>query len=147
MRSSQKAAARHPSVRPPARVLEGPLFWGALTLPSVQRFKPQAIDLRVNIEPVHCLLASPRDKRPRSYLQDGATDFQLLRLPLDWTIVTRDAESRWSDDDWSCHRLMIFVPPRGALDCAQRSQRIQRSPPHPCAVSLSLAATSKQVES
>lgn len=130
MRSRQKAVARHPSVRPPARVLEGPLSWGALTPPSVQRFKPQAFDLRVNIKPVRCLLASPRDTRPRSYLQDGATDFQLLRLQLDWTIVTRDADSRWSRDDWSCHTLMIFVPPGGALDCAQRSQRIQRSPLH-----------------
>lgn len=110
-------------------MLEGPLSWGALNPPSIQRFKPQAFDLQVNIEPVHCLLASPPDKRPSSYLEDGATDFQLVRLQLDWTLVTRDADSHWSGDDWRCHRLMIFVPLGVTLDCAQRSQRIQRTPP------------------
>jgi hypothetical protein len=36
-------------------------------------------------------------------LEDAATEFQVQGLELDWTIVTWDADLRWSGDDWSYH--------------------------------------------
>jgi len=44
---------------------------------------------------------APRDCR--SILEDAATEFQVLGLKLDWTIVTWDADLRWRGSDWSFH--------------------------------------------
>jgi len=57
----------------------------------------------VNIDPVHWFLSPPRDTRSSLYLEDAATEFQVQGLELDWTIVTWDADLRWSGDDWSYH--------------------------------------------
>ena len=56
-----------------------------------ERLKPHAIDIRVNIDPVHWFLSPPRDTRSSLYLEDAATEFQVQGLELDWTIVTWDA--------------------------------------------------------
>jgi hypothetical protein len=50
-----------------------------------QRLKPHAIDIRVNIDPVHWFLSPPRDTRSSLYLEDAATEFQVQGLELDWT--------------------------------------------------------------
>jgi hypothetical protein len=68
---------------------------------SAQRLKPHAIDIRVNIDPVHWFLSSAKDTRSSLYLEDAATEFQVQGLELDWTIVTWDADLRWSGADWS----------------------------------------------
>jgi hypothetical protein len=47
--------------------------------------KPHAIDIRVNIDPVHWFLSPPRDTRSSLYLEDAATEFQVQGLELDWT--------------------------------------------------------------
>ena len=65
--------------------------------------KPHAIDIRVNIDPVHWFLSPAKDTRSSLYLEDAATEFQVQGLELDWTIVTWDADLRWSGDDWSYH--------------------------------------------
>jgi hypothetical protein len=57
-----------------------------------QRLKPHAIDIRVNIDPVHWFLSPPRDTRSSLYLAYAATEFQVQGLELDWTIVTWDAD-------------------------------------------------------
>jgi hypothetical protein len=57
----------------------------------------------VNIDPVHWFLSPPCDTRSSLYLEDAATEFQVQGLELDWTIVTWDADLRWSGDDWSYH--------------------------------------------
>ena len=62
-----------------------------------------AIDIRVNIDPVHWFLSPAKDTRSSLYLEDAATEFQVQGLELDWTIVTWDADLRWSGDDWSYH--------------------------------------------
>ena len=68
-----------------------------------ERLKPHAIDIRVNIDPVHWFLSPPRDTRSSLYLEDAATEFQVQGLELDWTIVTWDADLRWRGSDWSYH--------------------------------------------
>ena len=60
-----------------------------------ERLKPHAIDIRVNIDPLHWFLSPPRDTRSSLYLEDAATEFQVQGLELDWTIVTWDADLRW----------------------------------------------------
>ena len=76
---------------------------GLVASSSAQRLKPHAIDIRVNIDPVHWFLSPPRDTRSSLYLEDAATEFQVQGLELDWTIVTWDADLRWRGSDWSYH--------------------------------------------
>lgn len=76
---------------------------GLVASSSAQRLKPHAIDIRVNIDPVHWFLSPPRDTRSSLYLEDAATEFQVQGLELDWTIVTWDADLRWTGRDWSFH--------------------------------------------
>jgi hypothetical protein len=45
-----------------------------------ERLKPHAIDIRVNIDPVHWFLSPPRDTRSSLYLEDAATEFQVQGL-------------------------------------------------------------------
>jgi hypothetical protein len=76
---------------------------GVVASSSAQRLKPHAIDIRVNINPVHWFLSPPRDTRSSLYLEDAATEFQVQGLELDWTIVTWDADLRWHGSDSSYH--------------------------------------------
>jgi len=76
---------------------------GLVASSSAQRLKPHAIDIRVNIDPVHWFLSSQSDTRSSLYLEDAATEFQVQGLELDWTIVTWDADLRWRGSDWSFH--------------------------------------------
>ncbi len=76
---------------------------GLVASSSAQRLKPHAIDIRVNIDPVHWFLSPPKDTRSSLYLEDAATEFQVQGLELDWTIVTWDADLRWRGSDWSYH--------------------------------------------
>jgi hypothetical protein len=76
---------------------------GLVASSSAQRLKPHAIDIRVNIDPVHWFLSPAKDTRSSLYLEDAATEFQVQGLELDWTIVTWAADLRWSGDDWSYH--------------------------------------------
>jgi hypothetical protein len=71
---------------------------GLVASSSAQRLKLHAIDIRVNIDPVHWFLSPPRDTRSSLYLEDAATEFQAQGLELDWTIVTWDADLRWRGD-------------------------------------------------
>jgi len=76
---------------------------GLVASSSAQRLKPHAIDIRVDIDPVHWFLSPAKDTRSSLYLEDAATEFQVQGLELDWTIVTWDADLRWSGDAWSYH--------------------------------------------
>jgi hypothetical protein len=53
---------------------------GLVASSSAQRLKPHAIDIRVNIDPVHWFLSPPRDTRSSLYLEDAATEFQVQGL-------------------------------------------------------------------
>ena len=47
--------------------------------------EPHAIDIRVDIDPVHWFLSPAKDTRSSLYLEDAATEFQVQGLELDWT--------------------------------------------------------------
>jgi hypothetical protein len=67
------------------------------------RLKPHAIDIRVDVNPVHYFLNDRDDVRSSFYLEDAATEFQVQGLELDWTCVTWDADYRFSGTTWNYH--------------------------------------------
>lgn len=77
--------------------------FGLLSSSKAQRLKPHAIDIRVNIDPVHWFLNEREDTRSSFYLEDAATEFQVQGLELDWTCVTWDADLRCSPEGWNYH--------------------------------------------
>ncbi len=77
--------------------------YGLIASSKAQRLKPHAIDIRVNVNPVHWFLNDKSDTRSSWYLEDAATEFQVQGLELDWACVTWDADLRLSDSGWSFH--------------------------------------------
>ncbi len=77
--------------------------FGLVASSKAQRLKPHAIDIRVNVDPVHWFLNEKEDTRSSYYLEDAATEFQVQGLELDWTCVTWDGDLRFSDSGWSFH--------------------------------------------
>lgn len=76
---------------------------GILASSKAQRLKPHAIDIRVNVDPVHWFLNDREDTRSSYYLEDAATEFQVQGLELDWACVTWDGDLRYSEGGWSFH--------------------------------------------
>lgn len=77
--------------------------FGLVASSQAYRMKPHAIDIRVNIDPVHWFLNDGSDTRSSYFLEDAATEFQIQGLELDWICMTWDADLRRSDDVWSFH--------------------------------------------
>jgi hypothetical protein len=67
------------------------------------RLKPHAVDIRVDVDPVHYFLNDRDDVRSSYYLEDAATEFQVQGLELDWTCVTWDADFRFNGSCWNYH--------------------------------------------
>jgi hypothetical protein len=76
--------------------------YGLVASSKAQRLKPHAIDIRVNVNPIHWFLNERHDTRSSYYLEDAATEFQVQGLELDWTCVTWDGDLRYTDSDWDC---------------------------------------------
>lgn len=79
--------------------------FGLIASSQAQRLKPHAIDVRVQIDPVHWFLDDASDTRSSLYLEDAATEFQVQGLELDWTCVTWDADFRRAGSGWSHHEF------------------------------------------
>ncbi|MGB7754804.1 MAG: DUF2075 domain-containing protein [Salinisphaera sp.] len=77
--------------------------FGLVASSQAHRMKPHAVDIRVNIDPVHWFLNDARDTRSSYYLEDVATEFHIQGLELDWVCMTWDADLRRVNDDWSYH--------------------------------------------
>lgn len=77
--------------------------YGLVASSKAQRLKPHAIDIRVNVNPVHWFLNDKDDTRSSYYLEDAATEFQVQGLELDWTCLTWDGDLRHTDAGWSFH--------------------------------------------
>jgi hypothetical protein len=77
--------------------------YGLVASSKAQRLKPHAIDIRVEVDPVHWFLSGKEDLRSSYYLEDAATEFQIQGLELDWTCVTWDGDLRFAGSDWSYH--------------------------------------------
>jgi hypothetical protein len=70
---------------------------------KAMRLKPHAIDIRVEVNPVHWFLNGPDDTRSSYYLEDAATEFQVQGLELDWACVTWDGDLRFAGSGWTFH--------------------------------------------
>ncbi len=77
--------------------------FGLVASSKAQRLKPHAIDIRVDVDPVHWFLNEKEDTRSSYYLEDAATEFQVQGLELDWACVTWDGDLRFTDSGWSFH--------------------------------------------
>jgi DUF2075 family protein len=77
--------------------------FGMVASSRAQRLKPHAIDIRVEINPIHWFLNEKEDTRSSYYLEDAATEFQVQGLELDWTCVSWDADLRFTGAGWSFH--------------------------------------------
>lgn len=74
--------------------------YGMLVSSKAHRLKPEAIDVRVDIDPVHWFLHPRDDVRSSFYLEDAATEFQVQGLELDWACVVWDGDFRHSASGW-----------------------------------------------
>lgn len=79
--------------------------FGLLASSKAQRLKPHAIDVRVEIDPIHWFLNDRDDTRSSWYLEDAATEFQVQGLELDWTCVSWDGDLRFNGDAWAYHHF------------------------------------------
>jgi len=77
--------------------------FGLVASSKALRLKPHAIDIRVNVDPVHWFLNDKDDTRSSYYLEDAATEFQVQGLELDWVCVTWDGDLRFIGSGWSYH--------------------------------------------
>jgi hypothetical protein len=77
--------------------------FGLVASSQAQRLKPHAVDVRINVDPVHWFLGPREDTRSSYYLEDAATEFQVQGLELDWMLVTWDADLRRQGNQWSFH--------------------------------------------
>lgn len=74
--------------------------YGMVVSSQAHRLKPHAIDVRVDINPVHWFLHSSDDVRSSFYLEDAATEFDVQGLEVDWSMVVWDGDLRHSGDGW-----------------------------------------------
>ena len=77
--------------------------YGLVASSKAQRLQPHAIDIRVEVNPVHWFLNGRGDTRSSYYLEDAATEFQVQGLELDWTCVTWDGDLRFAGSGWGYH--------------------------------------------
>ena len=77
--------------------------FGLIASSKAQRLKPHAVDIRVDVNPVHWFLNGKEDTRPSYYLEDAATEFQVQGLELDWACVSWDGDLRFTGSGWSFH--------------------------------------------
>lgn len=57
--------------------------YGLVASSKAYRLKPHAIDVRMDVDPVHWFLDGREDTRSSYYLEDAATEFQIQGLELD----------------------------------------------------------------
>jgi hypothetical protein len=77
--------------------------YGLVASSEAQRLKPYAVDVRVDVDPVHWFLNDATDTRSSWYLEDAATEYQIQGLELDWVCMTWDADLRFVGRGWE-HR-------------------------------------------
>jgi len=74
--------------------------YGIVVSSQAQRLKPDAIDVKTPVDPIHWFLDGKEDVRSSYYLEDVATEFHVQGLELDWACVTWDADFRYSSNGW-----------------------------------------------
>ncbi|MGH9476122.1 MAG: DUF2075 domain-containing protein [Terriglobales bacterium] len=79
--------------------------YGLLATSKAMRLKPHAIDVRVDVDPVHWFLQPRDDTRSSFYLEDAGTEFDVQGLELDWTCLTWDGDLRYNGSGWTHHNF------------------------------------------
>jgi Uncharacterized conserved protein (DUF2075) len=79
--------------------------YGLVASSKAQRLKPDAIDIRVDVDPVHWFLNGKEDTRSSYYLEDAACEFQVQGLEVDWMCVAWDGDFRFAESGWTCHHF------------------------------------------
>ena len=79
--------------------------YGLVASSKAKRLKPEAVDVRYEVDPIHWFLNDRDDTRSSYYLEDAATEFQVQGLELDWACVAWDADFRFVQHEWSCHKF------------------------------------------
>jgi hypothetical protein len=74
--------------------------YGIVVSSKAERLKPDAIDVKSPMDPIHWFLDGKEDVRSSYYLEDVATEFDIQGLELDWACVTWDADFRYSTKGW-----------------------------------------------
>ncbi len=77
--------------------------YGLVASSKAHRLKPDAIDIRVDVNPVYWFLNGKEDTRSSYYLEDAATEFQVQGLELDWACVAWDGDLRFAGSGWNYH--------------------------------------------
>ncbi len=80
--------------------------FGLVASSGALRLKPHAIDVRVDIDPIHWFLNNAEDTRSSYYMEDAATEFQVQGLELDWVCMTWDADLRYDKSGWLYHSFV-----------------------------------------
>jgi len=79
---------------------QGSERYGMVVSSQAQRLRPHAIDVRVNIDPVHWFLDGKDDVRSSWFLEEAASEFDVQGLELDWSVVVWDADFRHNGNGW-----------------------------------------------
>lgn len=74
--------------------------FGLVASSEAQRLKPYAVDVRIDVDPIHWFLNDERDTRSSFYMEDAATEYQIQGLELDWICMTWDADLRFDGSTW-----------------------------------------------
>jgi hypothetical protein len=82
------------------RKARGSERYGIVVSSQAERLKPQAIDVKSPMDPIHWFLDGKEDVRSSYYLEDVATEFHIQGLELDWACITWDADFRYTDNGW-----------------------------------------------
>ena len=78
--------------------------FGLVASSGAERLRPHAVDVRIEINPIHWFLNGSADVRSSFYMEDPATEFQVQGLELDWVCMTWDADLRLSPShNWNYH--------------------------------------------
>ncbi len=74
--------------------------YGIVASSQAERLKPQAIDVKSPVDPIHWFLDGKDDVRSSYYLEDVLTEFQVQGLEIDWACITWDADFRYTKSGW-----------------------------------------------
>jgi hypothetical protein len=74
--------------------------YGIVASSQAERLKPDAINVKAPLDPIHWFLDGKEDVRSSYYLEDAATEFHVQGLELDWACINWDADFRYSKQGW-----------------------------------------------
>jgi hypothetical protein len=76
---------------------------GLIASSGAMRLRPEGIHIKSKIDPANWFLNGKGDIRSSYYLEEVATEFDILGLELDWTGVCWDADFRRESNQWGCY--------------------------------------------